>query len=97
MYILAVFSLALCIINIAMVANQTKEMQYCNQISFHYDGCGAGLLFPPNSFSRISFQMLLSSSLSMMNFTFMALFFSQCQILLKNACYNFPLHLLFFS
>lgn len=68
-------------------------MQYCNQISFHYDGCGAGLLFPPNSFSRISFQMLLS----MMNFTFMALFFSQCQILLKNACYNFPLHLLFFS
>lgn len=72
-------------------------MQYCNQISFHYDGCVAGLLFPPNSFSRISFQMLLSSSLSMMNFTFMALFFSQCQILLKNACYNFPLHLLFFS
>ena len=72
-------------------------MQYCNQISFHYDGCGAGLLFPPNSFSRISFQMLLSSSLPMMNFTVMALFFSQCQILLKNACYNFPLHLLFFS
>ena len=94
MHIPAVFSVALCIINIAMVANQTKE---CNQISFHYDGCGAGLLFPPNSFSRISFQMLSSSSLSMMNFTFMALFFSQCQILLKNACYNFPLHLLFFS
>ena len=72
-------------------------MQYCNQISFHYDGCGAGLLFPPNSFSRISFQMSSSSSLSMMNFTFMAPFFSQCQILLENACHNFPLHLLFFS
>ena len=72
-------------------------MQYCNQTIFHYDGCGAGLLFPPNSFSRISFQMSSSSSLSVMNFTFMAPFFSQCQILLKKACYNFPLHLLFFS
>ena len=41
--------------------------------------------------------MLPSSSLSMMNFTFMAPFFSQCQILLKKACYNFPLHLLFSS
>ena len=34
MYILAVFSLALCIINIAMVANQTKECSIATKQAF---------------------------------------------------------------